>query len=1144
MYKRSMKLIVGSIALLLCVSLSLLAAEAEKDKAQGVQKTTTNDNYTWFTINNLFNWYGNNGNSSYNIATANSGLEYPKGTDQFPIFEDGVVWGGFHKGRSTPKVGGSTYRYSLQAGPVTGVGGPGENDRPPFADPADPKWKVYRVRPDVSPTTAFADVQAKMEEEATLISRYSATTAQAVFQNYQSDWTNWPAKDGFPAPFQDKNGNGTYEPTIDVPGQPGADQTLYYVANDLNAVRVQQFHSSPPIGLEMHRTVWGYNLSGALGNTIFASTLIINKSGAPLDSAYFVQWSDPDLGESGDDFAGCDVSRSLGYIYNGLNADNIYGSQVPAAGYDFFQGPLLFTGNPADSGLFQLKYRKGYVNMGMTTFVFFINGSAVYTDPTLGAVGSDVQWYRLMNGLISTSGAPFINPITNEPSKFTLDGDPVSGKGWLDGTYGLTPGDRRICLVTGPFTLANGDTQELVTATIVAQGSDRISSIAVLRWYSDLAQSSYDNQFNIPRPAPSPVLSYSELDGEISFSWPDSALTPEGYAKIETWNSAGYKFEGYNVWQLPSSSPDVTSGKLLATYDLKNSITTVFDDVYDDASGYVLTKPVQFGTDVGLKRTYSTTQDAIRGSRLLNGSTYYFGVSCYSFNPDPDAKPTQLESTPTVLTVIPQWPDPGTSFVKTTGDTLASVHTGPSDGKVFPIVVSPEQMTKEGASYKIIFKGPAGTGTWDLVRTWNGRTDTVARNIANQRADDLSPIVDGIQFRVIGAPLDFKNFLTVRNANGAISPFQQGCFSFNSSGFPLAPSGADRPNGTIQQSTGLSASQGWGIHTGMNSTTMTLSYDNFKSRVTQGATLWNDLIPYDFEIRFTAEGSKAINWYTDDAVFDVPFELWNIGISTPDNAADDYRLFPNILDVDGNKAFNFLAKPGTDTVDNGGGGATHSISGGANDPFTDWIYWVRPKNKAPGRAGYDAIVAEVVGGTYGGPTAGAAEKEVLRRLVIVGWNVGAVATGPGSYARQMPETGTVFRIITTKPNSSDDSFTITAPPVTASPELAEADAERVNVFPNPYIGYNPQEANKYERFVTFTHLPANATMRVFNLAGVLVRTLKKEGGGQFFQWNLQNEDGFPVAAGMYIVYIDMPDVGKTKILKLGVIPEQQFIDKW
>jgi hypothetical protein len=61
---------------------------------------------------------------------------------------------------------------------------------------------------------------------------------------------------------------------------------------------------------------------------------------------------------------------------------------------------------------------------------------------------------------------------------------------------------------------------------------------------------------------------------------------------------------------------------------------------------------------------------------------------------------------------------------------------------------------------------------------------------------------------------------------------------------------------------------------------------------------------------------------------------------------------------------------------------------------------------------------------------------------------------------------------------------------------------------------------------------------------VLVRTLMKDVDDQFLQWDLKNESGFPVAAGMYIVYIDLPDLGTTKILKLGVIPEQQYIDRW
>jgi hypothetical protein len=46
------------------------------------------------------------------------------------------------------------------------------------------------------------------------------------------------------------------------------------------------------------------------------------------------------------------------------------------------------------------------------------------------------------------------------------------------------------------------------------------------------------------------------------------------------------------------------------------------------------------------------------------------------------------------------------------------------------------------------------------------------------------------------------------------------------------------------------------------------------------------------------------------------------------------------------------------------------------------------------------------------------------------------------------------------------------------------------------------------------------------------------------QWDLNNTNGFPVAAGIYIAYIDMPDLGVTKTLKLGVIPEQQYLDRY
>ncbi len=67
---------------------------------------------------------------------------------------------------------------------------------------------------------------------------------------------------------------------------------------------------------------------------------------------------------------------------------------------------------------------------------------------------------------------------------------------------------------------------------------------------------------------------------------------------------------------------------------------------------------------------------------------------------------------------------------------------------------------------------------------------------------------------------------------------------------------------------------------------------------------------------------------------------------------------------------------------------------------------------------------------------------------------------------------------------------------------------------------------------------------MFNLAGVLLKTIRKADDTQFATWDLKNEANLPAAAGVYVIYIDMPDLGKTKVLKLAIIPEAQFLDKY
>lgn len=84
------------------------------------------------------------------------------------------------------------------------------------------------------------------------------------------------------------------------------------------------------------------------------------------------------------------------------------------------------------------------------------------------------------------------------------------------------------------------------------------------------------------------------------------------------------------------------------------------------------------------------------------------------------------------------------------------------------------------------------------------------------------------------------------------------------------------------------------------------------------------------------------------------------------------------------------------------------------------------------------------------------------------------------------------------------------------------------------------ETSRFHRFVTFTHLPNHAVIRIFNLAGHLVKTIIKNDNSQFVNWNLVNENNFLVADGIYLAHIEMPELRKTKILKLAIVIERLY----
>ncbi len=1151
--KLTIALVVIAVGALLLWSVAL-GSELPGTKVkqpQSLSKITGKPQWQILNINNITTWTKYDGNSNHSPGGDN-GVYYPVGTGNV-VYEDGFIWGGqFYLDAAKTqqpsvqpiRIEGSTYSAStyvgIRAGRVTGFGATAA-----AANPADADVRCYRVRRDYYfMNDAELKYDAQTSNELTDANAVTQSQMDAIKQQYDTDWKEWPVQYG--APYIERNGVPGYQAPppfgvaftpdsltsghYDEPGVAGADinspadQVIWNVYNDLDRSQSIRFVGSEPSGMEIQKTIWGYKRTDAMGNIYFSRYRMINKGGIDIgggttgamyiDNMYVCQWSDIDLGNAGDDLVGCDSTMSIGFVYNGNPVDNTFAKfnlPPPCSGYDFLAGPEVAA--PGDSAIFDLKRIYGKKNLPMSSFAYFSAGSPYSDPPGNSAHYNDgtFQWYAMLQGYAPAgvfgdtysryNSGPF--GYTNFPES----GDPVTQTGFLDGKgtdYSFAPGDRRILLNSGPFFMSPGDTEDVVLGFVVGLGADRLSSVAVMKFNDQFVQNTFDALFQVPKPPPAPKVGIAELNEKVVLEWGDDQSKVNDIEN-KVAQPGGYRFEGYNVYQFPPTSSSIADAKRLVTFDTPDDPAVVTD--LQPVSGVIVEVPVQFGTNSGIQRTYVFDQDKLNDlAKIYNGRDYYLAVTAYSVATVTGFLPKALESPPIIYKVTPHGPEFGTIYATAYGDTIAPItKTGQSDGYVLPIVINPKVST--GDTYQITFNADA---TWNLTDKTTNKV--LLSNIANQKADVLSPIVDGIMVKVSGAPNDFKGFECVANGSGPVDPPDMAAFAFNSSGFPLV-NGFDRPQVANVPGGGL-----WGIESG--DVGGSFSFTWFKSRVARNDN-FDRIVPYDFEMRFTAAGGKAETAFTDDIMIDVPFELWNIGVGTPDDPSDDVRLLPLLYDTNEDDVFDL---DGTD----------HAISGGDNDPETDWIYWYNPVNMAPGHAGYDAWVADM----------NQSADEVMARFVLVNFNGGSVgdATFPANVNQLLPATGTVFRILTTKPNTPTVTFSFTAPAVQSGDATVEkTDLDRINVFPNPYYCINSQETSRFSKFVTFINMPQQATVRIFNLAGQLARVLHKSDASSFLKWDLLNDVNYPVASGMYIAYIDIPGVG-SKVLKLAVIQEQELLD--
>jgi hypothetical protein len=876
-----------------------------------------------------------------------------------------------------------------------------------------------------------------------------------------ADYRDWPVDQGAP---------------VDSLGNPAliGDQLTWSACNDADLTKhTNNAGGTKTLGVEVQQSTFAYARGGALGNTIFMKFKIINKGANRLDSTYVSLWADPDLGDATNDLVGCDTALSLGYCYNS-GTDKIYGAASPAVGFDFFQGPIV-PGEPTDSALSFGVWNHGKKKLGMTAFSKYINGE----DPQ-----SYSETYKFMKGYRKVGGqmVPAVDPVTGDTTTFVFAGDPQTRIGWLD----TDPNDRRFMMTSGPFTMAPGDSQEVVAAVLVGQGADPINSIGALKLVDQQAQAVFELNFEIPNPPPSPTIWGRGDKGRIDIAW---GSEPVGDVQISEKLNQEFHFEGFNLYQGETAvgpwtkfaTYDEDSYELICAIDstLDPPETTfcplglIYGDEVDPAAGGIQRVIVQKGSNSGLTFHTSLTNSELDGSVLKQNVPYFFAVTAYSYDHNHVAQFNNqggiflghlTETLESPIVPVEVRPYTVVGQLSPTMDHTA----GQSEGEVYVEYLEPTKVT--GDTYGVTVNEDL---SWNLLRTKKAgvvASDTLLKDQTNEADNYDRPIFDGLMFRVVGPALGIKNVTWVDY---------------------------DGKTGTRQWFTGESQ--------------FALSF--FNGGLGNMADFWGSTIgPADYlnvEIRFSkTQTQKAHDYlrggspnYGYIGFFDVPFTVWDV------TANPARQLNALIVENSGTYTFDSTWFPGKDGV-------------------ASREYLIVMRSTYTGQPDPDYISQR--------PNAGGMDMQYLLVPKL----------RPSLDADTAFKDGQKLVINATKPILPVDKY------VHVSKKVGDADGalvamtlNDVKTVPNPYYNFYQEEVDQFDRILKFINLPpVPLKIRIFNIAGDLVRTMDRTDiYNSEFVWDLKTDQGLWVASGVYVWLIEGPGVG-TKYGKMAIFTEVEQLN--
>ena len=582
---------------------------------------------------------------------------------------------------------------------------------------------------------------------------------------------------------------------------------------------------------------------------------------------------------------------------------------------------------------------------------------------------------------------------------------------------------------SGPFPLNVGQRERFSMALVFGTDLDN------LIFHKETVQEIYNANYNFSKPPLKPTLTAVAGNHKVFLYWNNiSEQSRDPFLGFENNDpTQGYKkdFEGYLIYRsteaefndiktITDSKGAPTYWKPIAQFDLKDSIAGPDPVGINGASFWR-------GSNTGLAHSFVDTN-------IVNGQRYFYAVCAYDMG-DPNFGSNGLQPTENskvissdysgnikfvdinCAVVTPNAPAAGYTPAQIIGNT-GEVSSGVGTGSMTVNILNPDTI-RNGATYKVIFNS-AGTyptyktSSFDVVRTYNGSTDTLLTNVDSSYigADRVSAPFDGMTVGIIN----------------------------------------DTTINVIDTSTG------WLV-----------GNSNLEFRVTKDNTSRSLPYPADYEIDFsdTPQDTTFFN-FSGYPKMPVNFKITNL--------TEGQKAYIAVQDVDNSKSLT----PG-DTI----------------------------------------LILEFIG-----------NPSVSNSRIAYHVSYGTPADPSATPVE--PKAGDKFIIKTSKPFMSGDYFSFSTKPYSTDGALAKSQLSDIKVVPNPYIAadkWEPKNLNytgRGERRIEFTHLPAKCTIRIYTMAGALIKTLYKDSGptnGGLF-WDLVTEDGMDAAFGIYIYHVDAPGVGE------------------